>query len=389
VIRTNSLKNLSHRWSYLALSLAFISCSGSVCQAQTQATGQKTNPVQTNKSLVSSQTANPVQSANALKPTTGTQSKTTTTDAKTAPVAAKPVASAVTELVALQGPQQIVHMGNAWKENPCYISVKQGQEILPLTLTFNNGVNGAAPIKFVRVSLNGRRLFTDVDFKGKNTLSLKMDGFLTAGDTQMVVQTFGSQGSSLNWVLTTPKIKVSDIKPDTAAPGDKVTISGKNLPKRTDAYKVFVGEKAATIKAVTEKQIDFIVPDGVAGGKQNVTLYIAGVKCDPLVIKIKATAELSGTNVVDAPPGTILFIYGKGFSTTASDNQIFFNGVPAPVSKATATQLDVTVPSIEFPQYNVQITGKLNGQNMKGNASFNCTIRTIYKDEAIGPGNWN
>jgi hypothetical protein len=45
------------------------------------------------------------------------------------------------------------------------------------------------------------------------------------------------------------------------------------------------------------------------------------------------------------PVGTTVTVAGLGFSTTASQNTVTFNGVPTTVSSATATQLVVTVPS--------------------------------------------
>jgi len=335
------------------------------------------------------------QSASQASSQASTQASTQTSVTRGTPMAAagKPAAAATpaaaSDAVALQGPKQIVHQGKTWKENPTYISIKKGQEILPLNLTFTNGGGGMPGVTGLNVSINGRKLCSQADFKGRDTFTVKMDGLLPAGDTQMVVQTYGTPGACLTWVLSTNKIKVSDIKPDTAAIGEKITISGKNLPTAKTAYQIMVGDKQATIKTATDKQIEFNVPDGVAGGKQTVSLYIAGVKCDPLSIKIKSAGEITGVNMVDAPPGTTVQISGKGFSTNASDNQIMFNGTPGQVTKATPNSLDVVVPQIDFPQRDVQITGKVNGTAAKGSTTMNVTIRTIYKDDVAAPGSWS
>ena len=351
----------------------------STTQAASQASGQaSTHAASQASTQAASQAPNP------------TRGQTTVTRGTPMTAAGRPAAAAAaSDAVALQGPKQIVHQGKTWKENPTYISIKKGQEILPLNLTFTNGGNGMPGVSGLNVSINGRKLCSQADFKGRDTFTIKMDGLLPAGDTQMVVQTYGVPGASVTWVLSTNKIKVSDIKPDTAAIGEKVTISGKNLPTSKTAYQIMVGDKQATIKTATDKQIEFNVPDGVAGGKQAVSLYIAGVKCDPLSIKIKSAGEITGINMVDAPPGTTVQISGKGFSTTPSDNQIMFNGTPGQVTKASATSLDVVVPQIEFPQRDVQITGKVNGTAAKGSTTMNVTIRTIYKDDVAGPGSWS
>ena len=56
------------------------------------------------------------------------------------------------------------------------------------------------------------------------------------------------------------------------------------------------------------------------------------------------------TSIIDftpksAPVGASVSIYGTGFSATASQNTVTFNGVPAAVISATSTQIVTTVPS--------------------------------------------
>lgn len=317
-----------------------------------------------------------------------TQSKTPGSNDKNQPQQVQPTQSnaAQVDLVALAGPTQITHTGNAWRSNMSTVSLKSGQEILPLTMTLNNGNEGKLKLKGIRIFINGRKILTEADFKGKDSVSLNMSDILTAGDTQMEVQTYGNTGSTLTWVVTTPKIKVSDIKPDTAAPGDKVVINGKNLPKAIAAYQLQIGSKTATITGVTDKQINFTVPQGVEGGKQTVTLTIAGVKCDALTLKIKAQAEMSGTNMVECPPSTPLIIYGKGFAKSASDNTVTFNGVTASVTRVTDTSLEVVVPSLDFPQAGVEIKLKTNGMDAKNSIKIDLSMRTIPKGESLSPG---
>ncbi len=43
-------------------------------------------------------------------------------------------------------------------------------------------------------------------------------------------------------------------------------------------------------------------------------------------------------------PGTEVHIYGRGFATVPAENQLAFNGAPAPVTSATATSLVTAVP---------------------------------------------
>lgn len=358
----------------LALGLALGLCgSGSLALAET------VNYPQTGKTTTYGSTTAVTSKSSGAGSTTTTSTTSTTTSAT-----GGKGTTASTDLVALQGPTQVVHNGKGWKENPCYINIKQGQDVLPLTMTINNGVNGTAKVTGVRITLNGRKLADESYFRGSDKFSIDMSGLLSAGDTQMVIQTFGPSGAAISWVLTTGKIKVSDIKPESGAAGDKMTISGKNLPKQVSAYKLFVGTLPATIQSVTDKQVVFIVPSGLTGEKQTVTLYIAGVKCDPLYFKTKAAPVITGVDMLEAPPSSPIVISGKGFSTKASENTVQVGGATCQITACSATQITAVIPeSIQCPQRDIPVTVKTNGVDAKGTVTMSVTMRTIRGGEFL------
>ncbi len=349
----------------VALSLTLVS-SFSAALAETKTYGQQ--PAQTRSAAAATGAA-----GSADKPTTAQGTKGS-------------------EIVALQGPKQIVQTQTAkgWQQNSAYITIKQGQDILPLTLSFTNGAGNAAKLSGIRVTLNGRKLVTEADFKGQDKISLNMTNLLSSGDTQMLVQTFGPAGATLEWVLTTGKIKVTGLKPEGGAPGDRVTISGKNLPKQASAYQLFVGKTAAIISNITDKSLDFVVPSGVGGGNVPVTLYIAGVKCDPMNFKLKAAPEVFSVNMVDATPASTISISGKGFSKVVSENEVTVGGTPCQVLSASESTIDAMIPnSITCPQMDCPVLVKTNGQAAKlpqGNVTVNVTMREIRKGEGFAPG---
>lgn len=329
--------------------------------------------------------------ANAQAPAANKQpsvaSSSATTSSSTGRSQARPSGSASpADLVALSGPTTIVHTGNVWRSTTSNVGLKSGQDILPLTMTITNGVDGKSQLKGIRLFINGRKILTEADFKGRDSVNLNMSGILSGNDTQMEVQTYGPSGASVSWIVTTPKIKISDIKPEMAGPGDKVTIGGRNLPTQMSAYSLTIGTKPATITSVTDKQLTFTVPTGLDGGKQSVTLFIAGVKCDSLTFKVKVIPELSGTNMVACPPSTPMTIYGKGFASNAGDNQVTFNGVTASVTKATSTSLEVIVPNLDFPQAGVDLKVKSSGVDAKNSLKVDLSMRTIPLGESLGPG---
>ncbi len=87
---------------------------------------------------------------------------------------------------------------------------------------------------------------------------------------------------------------------------------------------------------------------------------------------------------------TPVVISGKGFSATSSQDSVFFNGVPASVTSATTTQLQVVVPSRAGTG---EVTIKVNGTTIVGPVfTFQYTTTDVIfagngdKNDAIGQG---
>lgn len=371
----------------LSLALSFSWAAGLAETINYNSQGGKTTTYGAQSSTVVRPSGTSAVSTTTTKTTSATSSgfsgSTKTTSTTTSTATTKGTGGGA-DLVALQGPKQILHSGTTWKESPTSINIKQGQEILPLTMTFTNGVNNTSKLTGLRVLLNGRKLANESYFRGSDKFSIDMTGLLSPGDNQLAVQTFGPAGSTVGWVLTTNKIKVSDIKPDNGAAGDKISITGKNLPKLLSAYKIFVGKQPAVVKSVTDKQIDFIVPTGLDGEKQTVTLYIAGVKCDPLYLKMKSAPEITGVNMIETTPASAFIVSGKGFSTKASENVVTVGGTACTVNSASATSLDCFLPeSISCPQRDIAVQVKTNGIEAKGAVTMCVTMRTIRSGESL------
>lgn len=265
-----------------------------------------------------------------------------------------------------------------WQNLTDYINLQAGQELLPLTLTFTNGPGGSQKIERMGIDIAGRRVATNLDFKG-DTLVLDMTGALS-GSTQIEIEAYGPPGASINWKLTTPKIKLTAIAPDSAAPNEKVVLTGKGLPKTIKSYRIMVGDKAATVEDVSDKTLTFTVPQDAKGGKQVVQAYVGNIKLDPFNLTVKVPPEVTSCNMFSIPPLGTLQVFGKNFSKNTAENQIFFNGQAGTIINGTDTQLTVQVPNIDAPQFNVAITVKTNGMASKGSVTVAVSAREVPKD---------
>ena len=320
----------------------------------------------------------------------GSQSKTMTKTASAAPpqAAGKQAAAATAatgqaatatstekkkkdETVTLQDSSKVKSTAKTWQTFEDVITLKPGQDQIPLSLIMSNtGYQG------INVMLNGSKLATDKDWKGP-TLTMQMQGALAVGDNKLVIQAFGTPGSILPWKLTTYKAVILGVKPATAGPNEKVTITGKHFAKTAAGDLVQVGKKYATINTASNKEINVTLPEGLEAGKTQIIVTVGGFPSKPFEIVIKGAPEVTGVDLISAPPGQAFTISGKGFSATASDNTVTLGGVPAPVTSASTTSLSCVVPEMYFPQWNVPIVVKVGGVSSNDSVKLNIQSRVI------------
>ena len=276
-------------------------------------------------------------------------------------------------ILVVQESKPIVQTAKGWQSFTDYINLKQGQDTAPLTMTFKNGTATAPPFESMQIFLGGRVLGTEKSFKNR-VLTLDMSGALGVGGTQIIVKAFGPQGATMNWQITTPKISVTSALPKEVSPGDKVTVVGKNFAK---GAAVQIGKQWATITDLKPTQLTVQVPADIEGGKQSLVVTQAGVKSTPKELTVKSAPSVTGIDTLSAPPGQPVTISGKGFSKNASENTVTFNGTPATVTSATSTSLSVIIPEIAYPQWDVQVKVKTNGQESKDSVKINVQQRMI------------
>lgn len=295
--------------------------------------------------------------------------------AQPAKPAAQP-AKAPDDTIVIQQGKPIVSKTRKWQRFSDYINLKAGQDQAPLTLSFQNGNDISTAFDQMRISLAGRILASEKDFKNRQ-LALNMTGALGVGGTQLLIDAYGPLDACLTWKLTTKKVQLTSVNPTTIAPGDKVTLVGKNF---TSFAQVTIGKANAKVNTASATQLQITVPNDVESGKQSVVVTIAGVKSSPQTVTVKAAPQVTGIDMLSAPPGQQVTIQGKGFSSKSGDNQVTFNGTPASVVSASASSLTVIVPEISYPQWNVEIKVKTNGIEGKGTAHINVQQRVIPND---------
>jgi hypothetical protein len=294
------------------------------------------------------------------------------------PAAAKPAVATDKDkkddgIAVVQESKPIVQTSAKWQTFTDYINIKQGQDTVPLTMTFRNGSETALPFESMQILLAGRLLGTEKNFKSR-VFTLDMTNALAVGGTQLIIKAYGPAGAAMSWQITTPKISVTSIAPKEAAPTDKITINGKNFAR---GALVQIGKQWAKITELNPTKMVVEVPGDIEGGKQQLIVTQATIKSKAQELNIKAAPSVTGIDTLSAPPGQHVTVTGSGFSKRASDNIVTFNGTPASVTSASATSLGVIIPEMHFPQWDVQIKVKTYGQESKDSVKMNIQSRVI------------
>ncbi|MDR3616424.1 MAG: IPT/TIG domain-containing protein [Candidatus Obscuribacterales bacterium] len=332
-------------------------------------------------------TAAPAATTNAA-PASAPKSKTDKADTKTASAAvgtnAKTTDGAAAparpkrkpdEMLPVQASKPMVSTKLGWQTFEDYITLKQGQDQIPLTMTVTN-----SGYQSLVLHLNGSKLATEKDFK-TNTLAMQMAGALAVGDNKFVIQAFGKPGSKVSWTLETPRAVITDIQPTTKGVANKVTISGRNFAKTIAGDQVQVGAKWATVLSGDSRKVLVTLPTGLSG-KQKVVVLAGGFASKPYEYELKAAPVVTGLDFVSAPPGQAIIIMGSGFSPVAKDNIATIGGVPATITSCTPTQLNVVIPEMYYPQWNVPVVVKIGTAESNKNIMINIQTRVIPNDGA-------
>lgn len=177
---------------------------------------------------------------------------------------------------------------------------------------------------------------------------------ISSGSTQLVVTApegvatgpvtvtiNGQQTVGSNFTVI-PVPVITSVAPLSGPAGADVTIKGDYFSTFTDEVKITFNGIPATVSSTTDKQIVVKVPAGAGTGKINLVVNDQPTEGPEFKEQNLGIALLTPDNGMD---GDVVTIKGIGFSTTPADNKVFFNGLPATVTGATATELTVTVPA--------------------------------------------
>ena len=136
---------------------------------------------------------------------------------------------------------------------------------------------------------------------------------------------------------------VTSISPTSALAGASVTIAGTNFDPTAASNTVKFNGTAATVTKATATQLTVTVPAGGTSGA--ITVTTSGGTATGPVFTYLALPAITSISPTSALAGATVLITGTNFDATLANDAVKFNGTAATVTKATTTQLTVTVPA--------------------------------------------
>jgi len=166
-----------------------------------------------------------------------------------------------------------------------------------------------------------------------------------------------TSGSSFT-VIQPPTI--TNFTPSSGAAGTSVTITGANFSSTPANDAVTFGGLTATVSSATATQLVVTVPTGVATGKIGISVNGGAIVYSTNNFAVPAT--VTGFSPSSLLPGTSVTITGTGFSSTAANDCVSFNGSGcASVTSATSSQLVAVANGISAGAICVSVNGGAQG----------------------------
>lgn len=211
-----------------------------------------------------------------------------------------------------------------------------------------SGVNFAAEQSANKVLLDGQE--AQVVSSSKNRIQIVTPEHAD-GKVDVKVSVNGKEVSGLDFTYVTladPEIKITALRPSFGFVGDNVTIIGENFSDElADMSVTFDGVKA-NILTTSSSALSVTAPEHARGRvtmevKNGAKTAVAEFTYVELMVE-KSTPSEGGA-------GTIVTIYGEGFSEELANNVVMVGDQVLTVTEATATTLKVEMPALGTGTY--------------------------------------
>lgn len=211
-----------------------------------------------------------------------------------------------------------------------------------------SGVNFAAEQSANKVLLDGQE--AQVVSSSKNRIQIVTPEHAD-GKVDVKVSVNGKEVSGLDFTYVTladPEIKITALRPSFGFVGDNVTIIGENFSDEVADMSVTFDGVKANILTTSSSALSVTAPEHARGRvtvevKKGAKTAVAEFTYVELMVE-KSTPSEGGA-------GTIVTIYGEGFSEELANNVVMVGDQVLTVTEATVTTLKVEMPALGTGTY--------------------------------------
>jgi hypothetical protein len=193
----------------------------------------------------------------------------------------------------------------------------------------------------------GQRSVTASSASGA-TLQASVPPGTPAGTVPLTVDTGRGRSRPVSFVVLVA-LKAVSLDPVGARPGDEVVVKGSGF---AEGAAVTVGGIAAKVISAEPGALRFTMPEvqGAPGSVHQVVVSAGERRANPLGLYLGRVPLVVSFEPARGVTGDLVRIRGAGFAPTAEGNEVTFDGVPALVLAASATEIAVVVPPGRQPQ---------------------------------------
>lgn len=211
-----------------------------------------------------------------------------------------------------------------------------------------SGVNFAAEQSANKVFLDGQE--AQVVSSSKNRIQIVTPEHAD-GKVDVKVSVNGAEVSGLDFTYVTlaePEVKITALRPSFGFVGDNVTILGENFSDEVADMSVTFDGVKANILTTSSSALSVTAPEHARGRvtvevKNGAKTAVAEFTYVELMVE-KSTPSEGGA-------GTIVAIYGEGFSEELANNVVMVGDQVLKVTESTATTLKVEMPALGTGTY--------------------------------------
>lgn len=156
----------------------------------------------------------------------------------------------------------------------------------------------------------------------------------------------GNTGASAtNFTVTVPPPTITSFDPSEGYEGMLIVIFGTGFNTVEASHTVkFNGVLAATPTFTNATEVHVFIPIGATTGFVTVEVAAGTATSPQPFVIVPPPTYVYSYDPGEGPVGTVVTITGDNFSTTPSENLVFFNGTRAEVTSCTTTTIVCTVP---------------------------------------------